>query len=91
MVMTVKYVAALAPEVSVNALDQNWADQLPGRVQCRLDGWCRSPRLLSDKPQYRLDWGAIAFELEESSQKRTTPAEDPKNFQTLHPGEKRVG
>ena len=91
MVMMVRYVAALAPGMSVYDLDENWADQLPDRVECKLDGWYSPPSVLADRPKCRLDWGAIACELHESDLELIAPAEDLKKIPPLRPGEKYVG
>ncbi len=91
MVMMVRFVAALPSGMSVEDLDENWAHQLPNRVECTLDGRCSPPATLDGRRQCRLDWGTIACELSDGDLELIAPAEDLKKVPPLRHGEKYVG
>lgn len=61
----VHYLAVLPPGKPVSDLTENWRDEVLSFRESRFTCWHDAPSGVRDRPQKQLDWGTIAYELED--------------------------
>ncbi len=81
--MYVHYIAVLADDTRLEALDKNWQAAVTGLEEARLSPREGAPSWLQDHPQVKADWGTRLYEVSASDLNRLTGRSMPEGKRYL--------